>query len=88
MPEDLIASCGYRTIAGTAFRLDMLERFAAIARRLARDKVKIMPPAHLSLLGVKAEGAIPVLKDLGFKARVDETGLVFRIPSRSSAAQE
>jgi ATP-dependent RNA helicase SUPV3L1/SUV3 len=77
MPAMFVASCGYRVINGTAFRLDMLERFAAVARRLAREKVKIMPPEHLSLLGISVEGAVPVLKDLGFKARVDETGLVF-----------
>jgi hypothetical protein len=36
-----------------------------------------LPPEHLSLLGVSAEGAIPVLKALGFKARIEETGLIF-----------
>ncbi len=85
MPGSLVASCGYRIIAGNAFRIDMLERFAAVARRLARDKVKIMPPEHLSLLGVSAEGAVPVLKDLGFKARVEETGLIFGFRYRDQA---
>jgi hypothetical protein len=55
----------------------MLERFAGVARKLAREKVKIMPPEHLSLLGISAEGAVPVLKALGFKARIAETGLIF-----------
>jgi len=77
-PYTFIASCGYRVIAGTAFRLDMLERFAATVRRLARDKVKVLPPEHLSMLGVSAEGAVPVLKVLGFIAKVDDTGLTFR----------
>ncbi|TAL00704.1 MAG: disulfide oxidoreductase [Rhodospirillaceae bacterium] len=85
-PESFMTGCGYRAIAGTAYRLDMLERFAAVARRLAREKVKVLPPVHLSLLGVSAEGAVPVLQALGFKAKVDETGLAFT-PRRDRMAQ-
>jgi ATP-dependent RNA helicase SUPV3L1/SUV3 len=77
MNVDLLAACGYRAIAGHAYRVDILERFAAIARKLAREKVRVLPPEHLSLLGVSAEGAVPVLKALGFRAKVEEAGLTF-----------
>jgi ATP-dependent RNA helicase SUPV3L1/SUV3 len=82
MPGSFIAACGYRIIADTAYRLDMLERFGAIVRKLARDKVKVLPPEHLSLLGVSAEGAVPVLKHLGFRAKIEEAGLTFEARKR------
>jgi ATP-dependent RNA helicase SUPV3L1/SUV3 len=78
-PRDFMAACGYVAVDGAAYRADMIERFAAIARKLARDKVKIMPPEHLSLLGMNAAAAVPVLKMLGFKARVTDEGLTFAL---------
>ena len=77
IPAAFMSACGYRAILGTAYRLDMLERFAAVARRLARERENVMPPEHLSLLGISAESAIPVLRALGFKAKSEETGLTF-----------
>ncbi|MBM3513431.1 MAG: disulfide oxidoreductase [Alphaproteobacteria bacterium] len=76
VPGDFYAAAGYRPIAGTAYRIDMLERFAATARKLARDGAKVLPPEHLSLLGISAEGAPAVLKALGFTASVGEAGIM------------
>ena len=75
VPADYYWATGYRPIAGTAYRIDMLERFAAVARKAARDGHKILPPEHLSLLGITAEAALAVLAALGFTARVGEAGI-------------
>ena len=66
----------------------MLERFAAEARRLARAKTPVLPPAILSLLGINADAGVGVLKSLGFKARMDETGLVFSQRRRKKIAPD
>ena len=83
--DTFYVACGYRPIGLTGYRIDMIERFAAEARRLGREKVSVLPPAILSLLGVNAEAAVAVLKALDFKARIDETGLVFALRRRTPA---
>jgi len=75
--ETFYVACGYRPIGSTGFRIDMIKRFAAEARRLAREKVVVLPPATLSLLGINDGAGAVVLKALGFKAKVDEAGLAF-----------
>ncbi len=69
-------------MGGAGYRIDMLERFAATARKLAREKVGILPPETLSLLGINAVTGADVLRALGFKARIEEAGLVFRLKRR------
>jgi ATP-dependent RNA helicase SUPV3L1/SUV3 len=85
VPESFYVACGYRPIGETGFRIDMLERFAAEARRLARAKTPGLPPAILSLLGINSEAGVMVLKNLGFKAKINETGLVFSLRRRTPA---
>ena len=85
VPGAFMAACGYRIIAGVAYRMDMLERFAAEARRLARDKVAVLPPAVLSILGTTAANAVPVLKELGFRAKVEDAGVSFVLRRRPLA---
>ena len=83
VPETFYVACGYRPIGETGFRIDMLERFAAEARRLARTKAPVLPPAILSLLGINSEAGVMVLKLLGFKAKITEAGLVFSLRRRT-----
>ena len=78
-------ACGFRPIDNTGYRIDMLERFAAEARRLAREKITHLPTATLSLLGITRETAVTVLKILGFKARIEEAGLAFALRRRTPA---
>jgi ATP-dependent RNA helicase SUPV3L1/SUV3 len=85
VPGAFYAACGYRPIGDTGYRIDMLERFAAEARRLAREKVAVFPPAVLSLLGITQEAGVQVLKALGFKAHVNEAGLAFTLRRRTPA---
>ncbi len=82
VPTAFYRACGYQPLGGTGYRIDMLERFSAAARKLAREKVGILPPETLSLLGINAATGAEVLRALGFKARVEETGLVFRLKRR------
>lgn len=68
-------ACGFRPVKGTAYRVDMLERFAAEVRRLLREKATILPPAQLSPLGIGAEAAVVLLNALGFKSTQTEDGI-------------
>ena len=77
--ESLYAACGYVTVGTTGYRVDMLERFAGEARKLAREKTPVLPPATLSLLGINAQAGVAVLKSLGFRARIEEIGLIFSL---------
>jgi ATP-dependent RNA helicase SUPV3L1/SUV3 len=91
MPDTYLTACGYRAIAGVAYRMDMLERFAAEARKLAWEKIAVLPPAVLSILGISAPAAVPVLKVLGFRAKADEAGVTFalrRRPKMNQAAEK
>ncbi len=81
--DTFYVACGYRPINDTGYRIDMLERFAAELRKLAREKVAVLPPATLSLLGINVETALGVLKTLGFKAKIDEAGLSFALRRRT-----
>ena len=83
--DTFYVACGYRPIAATGYRIDMIERFAAEARKLAREKVTVLPPPILSLLGINAETGLGVLKALDFKAKIDATGLVFSLRRRTPA---
>lgn len=72
---DYYRACGFRPVKGTAYRVDMLERFAAEVRRLLREKATILPPAQLSPLGIGAEAAVVLLNALGFKSTQTEDGI-------------
>lgn len=82
VPHDFYRACGYQPLGAAGYRIDMLERFAAAARKLAREKVTVLPPETLSLLGINAATGAEVLRRLGFKAKVEENGLVFRLRRR------
>lgn len=72
---DYYRACGFRPVKGTAYRVDMLERFAAEVRRLLREKETLLPPAQLSPLGIGAEAAVVLLNALGFKSEQTEEGI-------------
>jgi len=83
VPDTFYVACGYRPMGDAAYRIDMLERFAGEARKLAREKVPLFPPALLSLLGITQEAGVTVLKTLGFKAKLTEAGLAFSLRRRT-----
>ncbi|MCB2107574.1 MAG: hypothetical protein KDE14_07740, partial [Rhodobacteraceae bacterium] len=82
VPGAFYHACGYRPVAGTGYRLDMLERFGAEVRKLAREGATHLPPAQLSLLGITAETAPAVMGLLGFKVTPEEAGLAFAFKPR------
>ncbi len=75
--RDFYHACGYRPIRGAGYRIDMLERFAAEARKLSREKNKIFPPEHLSLLGIDSKAGVEVLGAIGFKAVLKDDKIEF-----------
>ncbi len=75
-------ACGYQPMGTSAYRVDMVERFAAEVRKLARDKVRVLPPALLSLVGAPAEAGVPILQALGFRAKRTPEGIVFGFKRR------
>jgi ATP-dependent RNA helicase SUPV3L1/SUV3 len=79
VPGSYYAACGFRPIAGVGYRIDMLERFAAEARKFAREGQRVFPPATLSLLGISAEVGVAVLRALGFGAVIENDALIFSI---------
>jgi ATP-dependent RNA helicase SUPV3L1/SUV3 len=79
VPGNYYAACGFRPIAGVGYRIDMLERFAAEARKFAREGQRVFPPATLSLLGISAEVGVAVLRALGFGAVIENDALTFSI---------
>ena len=80
------AACGYRIAGGRAIRIDMLDRLAISLARAARSGSFELTPAMLSLVGLTAEQAVPVLGDLGYSPRNGEDGARFVRSERKRAA--
>ncbi|MHA1113871.1 MAG: disulfide oxidoreductase, partial [Alphaproteobacteria bacterium] len=81
-PPAHLAAVGYRALGASALRVDMVERIAAVARRLARTG-PFRPTAELmSLAGCGAEDLAPLLLGLGFTVRRDADGLLFAVAKR------
>jgi ATP-dependent RNA helicase SUPV3L1/SUV3 len=70
-PAAFYEAVGYRRLGGLAIRLDMLERFAAELRKLARQGAIAPPPAWRQQLGIGAEDLNKVIEALGYAARRD-----------------
>lgn len=81
-------ACGYQPMGAAAYRVDMVERFAAEVRKLARDKVTLLPPALLSLVGAPLDAAVPILQALGFRAKLTPEGVMFGFKRKPKPAPE
>ncbi len=79
-------ACGYQPMGDAAYRVDMLERFAAEVRKLARDKVTVLPSAHLSLIGAPLTAAVAILQALGFRAKLTPEGVMFGFKRKPAPA--
>lgn len=83
VPAGFYEAVGFHVLGAKAVRVDMLERFAAELRRLSREKVAILPPGLLTLLGATVDEAPAVLAALGYEVRVSEDGIAFKqLPRR------
>jgi len=77
VPAEYYEAVGYRALGGCLIRIDMLERFAAQVRALARHGPFAAPPALGALLGATAAETGAMLEALGLRATVDEGGTVY-----------
>jgi ATP-dependent RNA helicase SUPV3L1/SUV3 len=84
VPADYYFACGFQPVRGTAYRVDMVERFAADVRRLLREKAVLLPPAYLSPLGIGAEKAAGLITALGYSASITEDGLAIASKQKPS----
>ena len=73
-PAAFYEAVGFRVLAGMAVRVDMLERFSAEAKLLARQAPFTAPPGFLSLLALPQEQARSVLLALGYRLRPGAAG--------------
>ncbi len=91
-PAAFYEAVGYRVLGTSAVRVDMLERFAAEARRLARESRAAgeegfaLSPSLTTLLGLSPDEAGGVLAALGFERRDHENGVRFHPARRTSPA--
>ncbi|HLO78823.1 MAG TPA: helicase-related protein [Magnetospirillum sp.] len=88
VPADFYEAVGYRVLGPRAIRVDMLERFAAEARRLSREAKDgfAAPPTLASLLGLSADELADVLTALGYR-RHDDNGAPRWLQPRRPAAK-
>jgi ATP-dependent RNA helicase SUPV3L1/SUV3 len=78
LPAAFYEAVGYRTLGPVALRLDMLERFAADLRKLARQGPLVPPAQWLSSLGVTAEDMLKVMEALGYAQKLEGDLLTFK----------
>jgi ATP-dependent RNA helicase SUPV3L1/SUV3 len=74
-PAPFLEAVGFRPLGARAVRIDMLERFAAIARRLAHGASGFRPTAELmGLIGLGPKETGEILAGLGFRSREADDG--------------
>jgi len=81
-PPAHLDAIGFRALGSLALRVDMVERVAASARRLAREGPFRPTAEMMSLAGCGAEDLAAVLTALGFAARRDDDGPLFEAKAR------
>ena len=84
VPTPFYAAIGYRLLGPRAVRVDMLERFAAGLRKLARDDRHgfAVPPVLASLLGLGSEELAGVMEALGYRRQQGEAKPPLWLPPR------
>ena len=73
---------GFRVLGGRALRVDVLEKFAAIARKSARSGPFAVTPEMLSLVGCAAQDVVSVMGDLGYRVKKTPEGTKFQLRNR------
>ena len=76
---------GFRVLGGRALRVDILEKFAAIARKAARAGPFAVTPEMLSLVGCDAQGIASVMGDLGYRVKETPEGPKFQPRNRRAS---
>ncbi len=65
--ESFYEACGFRFIGGRAVRIDILDRLAIQLARASRKGPFTLSHEILSLLGMSAEHALPIIRALGYR---------------------
>jgi ATP-dependent RNA helicase SUPV3L1/SUV3 len=86
--EGFYEASGYRLIGGRAVRIDILDRLAVMLLRLARRGPFELSHEILSLLGLSAEHAMPVIAALGYRLRETDDGPRLAPARNKRGAQE
>jgi ATP-dependent RNA helicase SUPV3L1/SUV3 len=76
-PAAFYEAIGYRKLGPVALRLDILERFAADLRKLARQGPLAPPTLWQSSLGVTAEDMLKIIAALGYAQKQEGDRLTF-----------
>ena len=82
LPAGFYEAVGFRPLGRHAVRLDILERFAAAIRALARHGEFSVPPALASMLGLSADDVAGVLASLGYPPQSRGEAVVFGVRRR------
>jgi ATP-dependent RNA helicase SUPV3L1/SUV3 len=83
-PAAYYEAVGYRRLGKLALRLDMLERFAAELRKLARSGPISPPAAWMSQLGIGPEDMSQLIEAMGYKPKRDGDIVTFHNAPRRS----
>jgi ATP-dependent RNA helicase SUPV3L1/SUV3 len=76
-PDGFYTAVGFQVLGGRALRIDMVERLAAHARRLAAQGPFAATGELMTLAGCKPGEIAPVLAALGYRAVAGESGITF-----------
>lgn len=84
-PEGFYRALGFTVLGPRAVRVDMAERIAAEARKLARQGPFGPEPSLLSLAACGPEALVMILQSLGFRPLETDAGLRFAAPAAKRA---
>jgi ATP-dependent RNA helicase SUPV3L1/SUV3 len=82
IPRGFYEAVGYRVLGRRAFRVDIIERVSAQARRLARQGTPASSTILARLLDCADDELAPALAALGYHLEASEEGVRVRILSR------
>lgn len=83
VPRELWQLTGYRTLGDRAIRVDAAERLAAAARKRARGGAFAADKQLAAMAGCEGGALTVVLRDLGYRPKETDDGIVFRQKKRS-----
>jgi ATP-dependent RNA helicase SUPV3L1/SUV3 len=88
LSDEAYAAMGYRVLGRRVLRVDRVERLAAAARKLARQGPFGAAAELAALAGCAVEDLASVLPALGYRAVLDENGVMFHARRRGPAKPE
>ncbi len=81
-PTAFYTICGFRRFRTLIMRVDIVDRFAALAHKAASDGPFSPDHAMMSLTGCTADALEPVLKSLGYRAQAQGEVMTYRFKGK------